>query len=206
MQFMTDGPGDAALSVLLAHGAGTPMDHPFLEAVARGMADAGYRVVRFEFPYMAARRSNGKRPPPDREPVLLETFHAAFESLDGPVVVGGKSMGGRMASMAADDLGAAGLLVFGYPFHPPGRPERLRTAHLAGLRTPALIIQGTNDSFGTREDVAGYTLSPSIRIDWVEGAGHDLTPASSSRLPLATRMAGPIESAVVFLRGLRPKG
>ena len=98
----------------------------------------------------------------------------------GPLIIGGKSMGGRVASMVADDLlsrGAiTGLLCLGYPFHPPGKPENLRTQHLEELKTPTLICQGTRDEFGTREEVAGYALSGSIRILWLEDGDHDLKP------------------------------
>jgi predicted alpha/beta-hydrolase family hydrolase len=98
----------------------------------------------------------------------------------GRLVIGGKSMGGRVASMVADELHAgglvAGLLCLGYPFHPPGRPGQLRTGHLEGLRTPALICQGTRDPFGTRAEVAGYRLSGCIEILWLEDGDHDLRP------------------------------
>lgn len=202
MDLLTNGPAERPLTLLLAHGAGTPMDHPFLTTVATAVADAGFQVVRFEFPYMASRRGDGKSRPPDREPVLLECFREAYAEVEGNVVVGGKSMGGRMASMVADELGAAGLLVFGYPFHPPGRPERLRVAHLATLRTSTLIVQGTRDPFGTQEDVETYSLSPSIRIEWVEGAGHDLVAAGTRKTPLSTQLQHPIAAAVAFLQEL----
>jgi predicted alpha/beta-hydrolase family hydrolase len=112
----------------------------------------------------------------------MPEYVAAVEALGAgaPLVVGGKSMGGRVASMVSDQLLAAGkivgLLCLGYPFHPPGRPEQLRTAHLAALRTPALICQGTRDPFGTREEVAGYALSEQIELFWVEDGDHDLKP------------------------------
>lgn len=89
-------------------------------------------------------------------------------------------MGGRYASMVADEVGARLLVCFGYPFHPPGAPEKTRTEHLAGLRTPALILQGERDPFGTREDVAGYTLSDTIHIEWLPDGNHDLAPPAKS--------------------------
>ncbi len=206
MNLLTDGPESAPLTLLLAHGAGTPMDHPFLNAVAEGIASAGIRVLRFEFPYMARHRESGKKGPPDKEPVLLQTFRDAFATVAGPVVVGGKSMGGRMASMVAGELGAAGLLVFGYPFHPPGRPEKPRVAHLANLQTPVLIIQGTSDAFGTPDDVAGYTLSPAITVHWLERAGHDLIPAGTRQQPLSESLAPVIEPAALFLNLVASSG
>jgi predicted alpha/beta-hydrolase family hydrolase len=189
MNYLTDGPENAKHVFLFAHGAGAPMDHPFMNQVANALGERGVRVVRFEFPYMAARRTSGKKGgAPDRQPVLLEAFRQVVEEHGGggKVFVGGKSMGGRMASMIADEVGARGLVVFGYPFHPPGKPQQLRTAHLAELRTPSLILQGTRDIFGTREDVSGYTLSPAIRIQWMEGGDHSLR----GRIPEAIEAAG----------------
>ena len=176
MEYLSDGPADSKHVFLLAHGAGAPMDTPFMNAIARGLGKRGIRVVRFEFPYMAARRTGGKRGAPDRQPVLLDTFRQVIEEHGGgaKVCIGGKSMGGRMASMIADEVGARGLIVFGYPFHPPGKPQQLRTAHLESMRTPALIVQGTRDEFGSRDEVAHYSLSKNIRIQWIEGANHSL--------------------------------
>jgi hypothetical protein len=158
------------------------MDNAFMDAVAAGLGNEGLRVLRFEFPYMQKRRVDGKRRPPDREAVLLETWREAIaESGVSAPFIGGKSMGGRMASMIADESAAKGLVCLGYPFHPPGNPAKTRTAHLEGLRTPALIVQGTNDPFGTREDVAEYQLSRTIRIQWIEGGNHDLQARGVSR-------------------------
>jgi predicted alpha/beta-hydrolase family hydrolase len=179
--FLFDGPDKADVTILLAHGAGAPMDSPSMTAAATALAGAGFRVARFEFDYMAARRSGTSRPPPRAEK-LNPQYLAAIEALGaaGPLVIGGKSMGGRVASMVADGLVDSGringLLCLGYPFHPPGKPEQLRTAHLADLKTPALIVQGTRDEFGTREEVSAYELSPAIDLLWLEDGDHDLKP------------------------------
>ena len=176
------GPADAAMTVVLAHGAGQPSDSPFMAAMAEGLAAAGLRVVRFDFPYMRARRETGGRRPPDRAPVLLATWHGVIESLGGGgrLAIGGKSMGGRMASMIADAAGARGLVCLGYPFHPPGRPEKTRTAHLQAIQTPTLIVQGTRDPFGGPEDVGAYALSDRIRTAWIEDGDHSLRPRKES--------------------------
>jgi predicted alpha/beta-hydrolase family hydrolase len=179
--FLRNGPVDAATTVLLAHGAGGAMDSASLTAAAEALATEGLAVVRFEFAYMASRRQGQRRPPPRAER-LLDEYRAAVAALEatGRLVIGGKSMGGRVASMVADGLHAegrvAGLLCLGYPFHPPGKPEAPRTAHLADLATPTLICQGTRDPFGTPEDVAGYRLSPRITMHWLEDGDHDLRP------------------------------
>lgn len=179
--FLFDGPNTADLTILLAHGAGAPMDSPSMTAAAQALAGAGFRVARFEFDYMAARRSGSSRPPPRAEK-LNPQYLAAVEALGatGRLVIGGKSMGGRVASMVADGLFESGringLLCLGYPFHPPAKPEQLRTAHLADLKTPTLIVQGTRDEFGTRDEVPAYRLSPAIDILWLEDGDHDLKP------------------------------
>ena len=181
-KFLFDGRDDAEVTILLAHGAGASMDSASLNASTKALAAAGLRVVRFEFDYMASRRtSQAKRPPPRAEKLISE-YIAAVEELDatGPLVIGGKSLGGRVASMTADQLHRsgriAGLLCLGYPFHPIGKPDQLRTAHLADMQTPTLIVQGTRDAFGTREEVATYKLSNSIEILWLEDGDHDLKP------------------------------
>src|SRR5262245_20483467 len=134
MNLLTDGPKTSHHTLVFAHGAGAPMDHSFMNAVARGVGERGIRVVRFEFPYMAARRTGPERKrrggAPDRQPVLLQTWRDVVAELGGPdLVIGGKSMGGRMATMIADELRVRGVAVLGYPFHPPGQPAKLRTAH-----------------------------------------------------------------------------
>lgn len=181
-KFLIDGPVDAPATILLAHGAGAPMDSASLNAVTKAFTATGLRVARFEFEYMAARRSAATRKPPPRAEKLQSEYIAAVDAL-GPassLIIGGKSMGGRVASMVADQLYAAGriagLLCIGYPFHPIGKPDQLRTAHLTAIKTPALIVQGTRDPFGTREEVAGYTLSGAIEIFWLEDGDHDLRP------------------------------
>ena len=185
-QFLFDGRDDACVTVLLAHGAGAPMDSTSMTAVAEAFAAAGLRVARFEFGYMAARRSGDGRKPPPRADRLLSEYVAAVDDLgltNGPLIIGGKSMGGRVASMVADQLHeagrVAGLLCLGYPFHPPAKPEQLRTAHLADLRCPTLICQGARDEFGTRDEVVNYALSNAIALLWLEDGDHDLKPRKS---------------------------
>ncbi|WP_117193779.1 alpha/beta hydrolase family protein [Rhizobium terrae] len=181
-RFLIDGPEVADFTILLAHGAGAPMDSASMTAAAGALAGRDFRVVRFEFDYMAARRKSDDRRPPPKAETLIPEYRTAITELGagGRLIIGGKSMGGRVASMVADELHAegavAGLLCLGYPFHPPGKPEQLRTQHLKGLKTPALICQGTRDEFGTREEVPGYELSGAIEILWLEDGDHDLKP------------------------------
>jgi uncharacterized protein len=203
IDFLWNGPEDGP-RLVLAHGAGAPMDSASLESLARGLAAEGLRVVRFEFPYMRARRTEGRQRPPDREPVLLDTWRAAVAELGGagPLVIGGKSMGGRMASRIADEVGARGLVCLGYPFHPPGKPEQTRTAHLEHLQTPTLVVQGTRDPFGTPEDVAGYRLSPAIRIVWLEDGDHSFKPRAASGRTEKQNLQEAVTAVAGFVKSL----
>jgi uncharacterized protein len=180
------GPPDADWTLIMAHGAGQGIDSSFLAHVAEALGRAGMRVIRFEFPYMAEIRRTGRRRPPDREPALLERWSLVIDrelaaGTDARrLLIGGKSLGGRMASLIADERSPAGLVCLGYPFHPAGSPNRLRTQHLQVLRTPTLICQGTRDIFGKPEEVAGYGLAPSIRLVWIEDGDHSFKPRKQS--------------------------
>jgi len=156
------------------------MDSPFMDHLADQLAAAGVKVLRFEFPYMSARRLDGRKRPPNPMPVLQAHLRALCDELQEPFFVGGKSMGGRVASMLAGDLGARGFICFGYPFHPPGKPEKTRTAHLRELDCPGLILQGTRDPFGKPEEVTGYSLDPQLQLHWLDGGEHDFKPLKSS--------------------------
>lgn len=201
---LTDGPARAPATVVLAHGAGAPMDTPFMNTIARGLADAGLHVVRFEFPYMAARRDDGKRRGPDRPAVLQQAWHEVVTRLAGSqrLIIGGKSMGGRIATMVADAAGVAGVACLGYPFHPPGRPDTLRTTHLATLATPTLIVQGERDTLGNRAEVATYTLAPTIQVTWMRDGDHSLKPRKSSGATEAENLAAAVAAIAAFAEGL----
>ncbi len=202
--FLFDGT-EADPRIVLAHGAGAPMDSGFMATFAAGLAERGLRVARFEFPYMAARRTTGSRRPPDREAVLLQAWREVVAELGGGggCVIGGKSMGGRMASMVADELGARGLVCLGYPFHAPGRAEKPRVGQLETLTTPALIVQGTRDAFGGKGDVASYSLSKSIRVHWSEDGNHDLEPRKGvSGRTCAENWSEAMGAVVAFVAGL----
>jgi predicted alpha/beta-hydrolase family hydrolase len=198
LNLLVDGPASDR-TLVLAHGAGGAMDSPFMNRVANGVAAGGVRVVRFEFPYMAARRTGLKKGgAPDRPAVLLDTWREVVAQLGEPVFIGGKSMGGRIATMVADEVRARGVVCLGYPFHPPGNTERLRTEHLKGLRTPALIIQGTRDQFGSAEEVKGYELSQGIRVEWLEDGDHSFKPRAASGRTEGENVARAIELILAF--------
>ena len=182
------GPVNAGWTLLLSHGAGASTASSFFAEfsgrfIELGRDIDGLRVALFDFPYMEQRMVAGNRRPPDRMPILERAYHDAIAALacePDRVVIGGKSMGGRVASLIADDAQVAGLVCLGYPFHPRGQPGKLRTAHLEKLSTPTLICQGTRDPLGSLEDVQSYCLSPSIRLKWLPDGDHDLVPRKRS--------------------------
>ena len=198
---LIDGPKTAAKSFLFAHGAGAPMDSPFMQRVAEGVATSGVRVIRFEFPYMQRRRETGRGGAPDPPRILMQSFRDAIEGAGGgrKLVIGGKSMGGRIASMVADDAAVRGVVCLGYPFHPPGKVEKTRTKHLETLRTPMLILQGTRDSFGRAEEISGYKLSPAIRIEWIEDGDHSFKPRARSGRTEADNVRAAIALVAEFI-------
>jgi predicted alpha/beta-hydrolase family hydrolase len=174
----------------MAHGAGAGMETAFLAAFAALLAERGMATLRFEFAYMGARRTGGPRKPPPKAERLVDEYRAAVAAAGAgaPLLIGGKSMGGRVASLLADELHAAGriagLVCLGYPFHPPGKPEQLRTAHLEQLACPALIVQGERDPFGSRAEVEALIearrLSRAIGFHWAGDGDHDLGPRGGS--------------------------
>lgn len=198
--------GTERATLLLAHGAGAPMDSEFMNLLSDALAARGVRVLRFEFPYMAQRRAGGSKRPPNPMPALRESFQQHHASLGSQVFIGGKSMGGRVATLMADELGAPGVICFGYPFHPPGKPERTRTEHLAGLATPALVVQGTRDPFGKPEEVADYELSAQLRVYWLESGDHDLKPLRSSGLSQQQLIEQAAEAACSFMERILAGG
>ncbi|WP_353814782.1 alpha/beta hydrolase family protein [Agromyces sp. SYSU T00266] len=198
-------PDGATAIVVVAHGAGAGMGHPFITGFCRALGDLGVATLRFDFPYRAAGRRF-----PDRPPVAIATWRAVMaaaraEAADGePVWASGKSFGGRMASMAvAEGMDAAGLVFLGYPLHPPGRPEKSRDEHFGELTgVPMLFLQGRNDPFAIPNEqldalVAG--LAPSAVLDWIEGANHSFEVKGAKRSAveigagLAPRVAGFVE-------------
>lgn len=173
-------PVKKSAGLLLTPGAGSSADHPGLVAIEKALAEAvpAIAVLRMDFPYrLAGRRA------PDRSPVLLDAVREGFDDLQqglpkgAPVAVGGRSMGGRICSMAvADGLAAGGLICLSYPLHPPGKPERLRVEHLPDVRIPSLFVSGRKDTFGTPAELQTHlaTLGGPHTLSLLDGVGHDL--------------------------------
>jgi uncharacterized protein len=202
MLTLRDGPAHATHTLVLAHGAGAAMDSAFMNEFARRLAERELAVVRFEFPYMQRLREGGPRKAPDRMPVLETCFRELLAELGDPrtLFVGGKSMGSRVATQLADELGVRGAIALGYPFHPPKEPEKLRVAHLQGLRTPTLIVQGTRDPFGLPSEIASYPLSPAIRVHYLEDGDHSFEPRKRSGRTEAQNLDEAAEIVSAFMR------
>src|SRR5437762_1739201 len=199
-ELLCDGPKEASTIVALAHGAGAGMDTPFMNFFATGLANSNFRVVRFEFPYMASYRKTGERKPPDREPTLRASWLSVVGMLEPKrLVIGGKSMGGRIASLIADEAGVAGLVCLGYPFHPVGKPDRLRVEHLQTIKPKTPILQGERDPFGNREDVAAYKLAPAVQVHWLEDGDHSWKPRKASGRTEQRNLEEAIGEIVTFL-------
>lgn len=179
--------GDGAMTLVLAHGAGSDQDHPLLVALAEGLAARGIEVVTFNFLYSEAGRGA-----PNRPPVLEACWRAVLDAVrarrPGPVAIGGKSMGGRIASMvAAAGAGElAGVVLVGYPLHPPQKPEQLRVAHLPSVTAPMLFVQGERDEFGTPDELRPF-LAPIAHAELfvVAGGDHSLRVPRRGNLPQA---------------------
>ncbi|MDL4862362.1 dienelactone hydrolase [Halomonas elongata] len=172
--------------LLLTHGAGAGQDSDFLVELRRALADAGVQTLAIEFAYLRRMRCEGRRRPPPRVEKLVEELASWRDllspHLEAPLWLGGKSMGGRVASMLAARDGAAGLVLCGYPFHPPRRPERHRLDHWPELRCPTLVVQGERDPFGTRDEVEGYDLPDVAEVLWLKDGEHDWRPRRASGL------------------------
>ena len=197
-------------AVLLAHGAGADMRAAALTVVADALAGERIPSLRFDFPY----RQAGRRAP-DRPPVLLAAVRAAAAELarrtklpPERLVLGGRSMGGRICSMAvaddADPLPALGLVLLGYPLHPPGKPERLRVEHFPSIVVPVLFVSGTRDAFAAPDELERHAeqIKGPVRFWWLETADHGFKPLKASGLTPAAALAAAAEAVVGFVQSL----
>ena len=208
-KFLTTGPSDAAVRFVCAHGAGGGMVSPFLDTVAKLLAERGIAVWRFEFAYMAARRDGGSRKPPPKAERLMDEYRAAVAELPpgGAVMIGGKSMGGRVASLVADDLfkegRIAGLVCLGYPFHPPKAPEKLRTAHLEAIGLPDADRAGR--ARPVRHAHRGRGVCACRRRSGCIGSDdgdHDLGPRGASGFTRKGNLTAAADAIAAFAKGL----
>lgn len=176
------------------------------------LAAHGIAVTSFEFAYMASRREAGSKRPPPKAEALVQEYRDVVRSLterskgNSKIVIGGKSLGGRVASLIADELyredKISGLVCLGYPFHPPKTPEKLRTAHLETLKCPSLIVQGERDPFGNRDEVEALSLSKAIEIVWLGDGDHDFGPRGRSGFTRKGNLAAAADAVAAFVASL----
>jgi len=202
------GPSTAKTRLILAHGAGAGITSSFMESFAALLGERGLALTLFEFGYMASRREGApKRPPPKAEKLIGEyrdiVGAVASENLRQKLFIGGKSMGGRVASMLADELyeekKISGLVCLGYPFHAPGTPDKLRTEHLKQLRCPALIVQGERDPFGSRSEIEEIPLSKQITFAWMSDGDHDFGPRGNSGFTRKANLSAAADAVAAFI-------
>ncbi|RJX67528.1 alpha/beta hydrolase [Vibrio sinensis] len=185
---------------IFAHGAGADMNHDFMAKVAQGVAAKGICVVRFNFPYMIKRAEDGKRRPPDRAPKLLEAYQQVLAQFAShKVVIGGKSMGGRMASLLEEDERVAGIACVGFPFHPPGKPEKYKGDHLARMSKPCLILQGERDIFGNQTEVNTFDFSSLIQVQFIPDGDHSMKPRKRSGFTEQQNIEQVVDSLAAFI-------
>jgi predicted alpha/beta-hydrolase family hydrolase len=200
---LRSGSGDGAHLLLFAHGSVEPMDEGLMEHLAVGIAEQGVDVARFEFPFMHARRKGGGAPPPDSDSILIRHFESVASKLAhrGRLVVGGWSLGCRIAARVADSTGAARLVCVGYPFHPVGKPaSKTALETIRRVRIPTLVLQGSRDPFGNREQVRGYRLVDPIKLHWLEDGNHALVPRTKSGHTYAGHIRASVKEIVHFIR------
>ena len=198
---LVTGPKRPRATFLFAHGAGAPMDTSFMTTIAAELAARKIETVRFEFPYIAERRTSEKRRGPGSATALQGSFRDEIERLEtDKLFIGGKSMGGRAASMLVDEVDVCGLICLGFPFHAAGKPlDAGRVAALERLRRPALICQGTRDALGSQAEVGAVKLSITIQWQWLEDGDHSFKPRKSSGLTLAGHLAAAVEAIDCFV-------
>jgi predicted alpha/beta-hydrolase family hydrolase len=174
--------GTGAVNVVFSHGSGIGMNHEFMQWVAAAMSSKNFTVYLFEFGYMQQIQMTGiRRPPPAVAELELEYLAVLNElALPGPLIIGGKSLGGRVASLIVERTNASGWFALGYPFHPQRKPQTLRVEHLLTSNKPGIIVQGTRDALGGYDEVLGYQLPAHIDLSWLADMDHSFKPYKAS--------------------------
>lgn len=205
MKILTEHPKNVSTKpiaeFIFAHGAGANKDSDFMRDMTIALLELNIQVVRFDFPYMLKAVETGKRYPPNKMSVLQDDFANIITRRDRslPLFIGGKSMGGRVATMLNDYNEVNGIICFGYPFHPPGKPEKKRTSHLYDFDSPLLILQGERDTFGKKSEIDSYQLPDSIDIIYLTSADHSFKPLKSSQLTLGQHIQSAAKSTLDFI-------
>lgn len=189
---------------IFAHGAGAGSDSDFMQQMAANMATLGVSVGLFDFPYMQRAKQENKRRPPEKADKLLASFNEHLEQRRAglPLFIGGKSMGGRMASMlvAEHPSDVQGVIAFGYPFHPPGKKDKLRVAHFADIKVPFCVLQGERDTFGKQSELLEFVDTRPAQLHWLEDGDHSLVPRKKSGFTQQQQWQKAAELAVSFIK------
>ncbi|NRB40574.1 MAG: alpha/beta fold hydrolase [Pseudomonadales bacterium] len=206
--FLVNGPENTSHSFVFAHGAGAGMDHEFMQTVTRQLVEKGIRVIRFEFPYMQKRREQGTKTPPNRQPQLIEAYAQALHDapLTGKVIIGGKSMGGRIASLLAadlpEDISIDALICLGFPFYAPKKqrePAFSRGEHLHHMQTPTLILQGERDHFGKAHELDDMPFADPVSYTFLDDGDHSFKPRVKSGFTLAQNIEKTVNLMAEFI-------
>jgi predicted alpha/beta-hydrolase family hydrolase len=198
--------GEPVARFVFAHGAGAGMDSDFMIDMANKLAALDIEVLRFNFPYMQTMSESGKRRPPNRMPALLAHYLAVVEAQQTalPLFIGGKSMGGRAATMLATQVevknSVKGVVALGYPFHPSGKPDKLRLDHLPDLLSPCLIVQGERDALGNKEEINGYDMPPEVKMTYLTDGEHSFKPRKASGVTLQDNLNEAARHVAAFVR------
>ncbi|NOU52520.1 alpha/beta fold hydrolase [Pseudoalteromonas sp. JBTF-M23] len=197
-------PESPVAQFIFAHGAGAGSDSDFMQTMAQHLCEHGVQVALFDFEYMQQAKALNKRRPPDRAPKLLNYFANILEQVDDglPLFIGGKSMGGRMASMLAAHSTAPikGVVAMGYPFHPPGKPDKLRIEHFTEIACPFLILQGERDTFGNQAEITQLQFDNAPNIIWLADGDHSLKPRKKSGFSESQHLLDAAKHAAQFIQ------
>ena len=195
--------------LILAHGAGAGKDSPFMQDMASLLSERGIEVILFDFDYMKKAVETGKKRPPEKVEKLQMQFQAQIEARNSslPLFIGGKSMGGRVASMmfsqSNPEFDAKGCICLGYPFHPPGKADKLRVEHLKSLQKPLLVVQGERDTFGNQQEVQDYGLPDVISLLFLPDGDHSFKPRKASGKTLDENMQIAADRVADFIKSHR---
>ncbi|WP_256096852.1 alpha/beta family hydrolase [Pseudoalteromonas luteoviolacea] len=191
---------------VFAHGAGAGSDSDFMQDMAKKLSLAGINVALFDFEYMETAKAQNKKRPPDRAPKLLNRYQQVLSQIDTdlPLFIGGKSMGGRMASMLACETQSpvCGVIAFGYPFHPPGKPDKLRVEHFGDIPCPFLVLQGERDTFGTKSEISDLSFDMTPHFVWLPDGDHSLKPRKASGFTEQQNRQEAVNSTLQFIQGI----
>lgn len=194
-------PGAFGLLVL-AHGAGAGSSSQFIQQLTVALLQNMVDVVTFDFAYMQQIAKTGKKRPPDKQANLQAQYIEVIDALPSglPVFIGGKSMGGRIASEILQQSPVQGAVCFGYPFHPPGKPEKLRIDHLREVGKPVLVVQGERDTFGNRQQIVDYPLAKSVQVAFLDDGDHSFKPRKASGFQQQEHIRAAAQLAATFIR------